>query len=172
MGLSRNRGRGICDDRSYERRVSMRRFRWLLLLAAVCMLLAACGGSSSSSSNASTSSKVVSTGTVSGKLVVDNESGSTWTCQFNPFNPAVTLVSFGWVYEPLEYVNILKTGSTTPWLATSSQWSNGFKTLTFTVRSGAKWSDGQPFSADDVAYTFNAMKSDKAIDLNSLWPPA
>ncbi len=32
-----------------------------------------------------------------------------------------------------------------------------------------KWSDGQPFSAADVAYTFNAMKSDKAIDLNALW---
>ena len=94
---------------------------------------------------------------------------STWTCQFNPFNPAVTLVSFGLVYEPLEYVNILKTGSTTPWLATSSEWSNGFKTLTFTIRSGVTWSDGQPFSADDVVYTFNAMKSDKAIDLNALW---
>src|SRR5689334_3464562 len=146
----------------------MKRFQWLLALAAVCMLLAACGGTSSSSksSGSSTNSAVVSGGKVAGKLVVDNESGSTWTCQFNPFNPAVTLVSFGWVYEPLEYVNILKTGSTTPWLATSSQWSNGFKTLTFTVRSGAKWSDGQPFSADDVAYTFNAMKSDKAIDLN------
>ena len=148
----------------------MKRFQWLIALAGVCALLTACGGSSSSkSSGSSTNSAVVSATKVSGKLVVDNESGSTWTCQFNPFNPAVTLVSFGWVYEPLEYVNILKTGSTTPWLATSSQWSNAFKTLTFTIRSGAKWSDGQPFSAADVAYTFNAMKSDKAIDLNALW---
>ena len=57
----------------------------------------------------------------------------------------------------------------TPWLATSSQWSNGYKTLTFTIRSGVKWSDGKPFTAADVAYTFNAMKSDKAIDLNALW---
>src|SRR5437660_5319491 len=122
----------------------MKRFQWLAALVAVCMLTTACGGSSSSGS--STSSKTAVTGgKVAGKLVVDNESGSTWTCQFNPFNPAVTLVSFGWVYEPLEYVNILKSGSTTPWLATSSQWSNAFKTLTFTVRSGAKWSDGQPF---------------------------
>ena len=32
-----------------------------------------------------------------------------------------------------------------------------------------KWSDGKPFSAADVVYTFNAMKSDKAIDLNALW---
>jgi peptide/nickel transport system substrate-binding protein len=106
---------------------------------------------------------------VSGKLVVDNESGSTWTCQFNPFNSSVTFVSFGWIYEPLEYVNILKNGAATPWLASSSAWSNGFKTLTFTIRPGATWSDGQPFSADDVAYTFNAMKSDKAIDLNAVW---
>ncbi len=148
----------------------MKGFRWLVALAAMCTLLAACGGSSSStSSGTGTSSKVVSSGTASGKLVVDNESGSTWTCQFNPFNPAVTLVSFGWMYEPLEFVNILKTGSVTPWLATSSAWSNSYKTLTFTVRSGVKWSDGQPFSAADVAYTFNAMKTDKAIDLNALW---
>ena len=102
----------------------MKRFQWLIALAAVCVMVAACGGSSSSkSSGSSTNSAVVSGGKVAGKLVVDNESGSTWTCQFNPFNPAVTLVSFGWVYEPLEYVNILKTGSTTPWLATGSQWS-------------------------------------------------
>ena len=148
----------------------MKGFRWLVALAAMCTLLAACGGSSSSTaSGTGTSSKVVSSGTASGKLVVDNESGSTWTCQFNPFNPAVTLVSFGWVYEPLEFVNILKTGSVTPWLATSSTWSNGYKTLTFTIRNGVKWSDGQPFSAADVAYTFNAMKTDKAIDLNALW---
>jgi peptide/nickel transport system substrate-binding protein len=152
----------------------MKRFQWLMALGAVCLLVAACGGSSSSgtssaSGSSTSTSAAVTGGKVAGKLVVDNESGSTWTCQFNPFNPAVTLVSFGWVYEPLEYVNILKTGSVTPWLASSSAWSNGFKTLTFTVRSGATWSDGQPFSADDVAYTFNAMKSDKAIDLNAIW---
>ena len=149
----------------------MKRFQWLMALAAVSVLVTACGGSSSSGTSASgTSSKTTATAsTVAGKLVVDNESGSTWTCQFNPFNPAVTLVSFGWIYEPLEYVNILKTGSTTPWLASSSAWSNAFKTLTFTIRPGATWSDGQPFSAADVAYTFNAMKSDKAIDLNAVW---
>jgi len=152
----------------------MKRFQWLMALGAVCLLVAACGGSSSSgtssaSGSSTSTSAAVTGGKVAGKLVVDNESGSTWTCQFNPFNPAVTLVSFGWVYEPLEYVNILKSGSVTPWLASTSAWSNGFKTLTFTIRSGATWSDGQPFSADDVAYTFNAMKSDKAIDLNAVW---
>jgi peptide/nickel transport system substrate-binding protein len=146
----------------------MKRARWLMVLAALCMAATACGGSSKSSSG---SSKSTTASNVAGKLVIDNESGSTWTCQFNPFNPAVTLVSYGFMYEPLEYVDILKSGSgaTTPWLATSSKWSNGFKTLTFTIRNGATWSDGQPFSAADIAYTFNAMKRDKAIDLNALW---
>ena len=147
----------------------MKRFHWVVALAAVCMLARRLRRELVVQLVHVVQDDAVTAGKVAGKLVVDNESGSTWTCQFNPFNPAVTLVSFGWVYEPLEYVNILKTGSTTPWLATSSQWSNGFKTLTFTIRSGATWSDGQPFSAADVAYTFNAMKSDKAIDLNALW---
>ncbi len=57
----------------------------------------------------------------------------------------------------------------TPWLATGSTWNTDFTTLTFTIRSGVKWSDGQPFSANDVVYTFNALKADAALDLNALW---
>ncbi len=147
----------------------MKRFRWLAALVAVCSVAAVLAGSSAASSR---TPRAAAAAAATGKLVIDNESGSTWTCQFNPFNPAVTLTSFGFVYEPLEYVDILAAKSSqqvTPWLASGSAWSNGYKTLTFTIRSGVKWSDGQPFSAADVAYTFNAMKSDKAIDLNALW---
>jgi peptide/nickel transport system substrate-binding protein len=141
----------------------MRRFKWIVLLAAV-GLLSAGFAAAAKTPNASSAA-------VGGKLVIDNESGSTWTCHFNPFNPAVNLTANGFVYEPLEFVDILRTGSSavTPWLATGSQWSNGYKTLTFTIRQGVKWSDGKPFSAADVVYTFNAMKHDKAIDLNALW---
>src|SRR5437763_14040243 len=147
--------------------MSMKRFKWLAALAMVGMFVAACGGSSSG-----TSSTSASTGKVGGKLVIDNVSGSTWTCQFNPFNSAVLGpgITFAPVYEPLEFVNILQSGNPpVPMLAASAQWSNGFKTLTFTIRKGITWSDGKPFGAADVAYTFNAMKSDKAIDLNAVW---
>src|SRR5579862_1412819 len=159
-----------------SRRVSMKRFTWLMAVAAVCMLLAACGGKSSSGTSSSgTTSTAPTTTKVSGKLVIDNESGSTWTCQFNPFNSAVLGpgITFALVYEPLEFVNILRsTAPPVPMLATSSQWSNGYKALTFTIRKGVNWSDGKPFGAADVAYTFNAMKTDKAIDLNALWSNA
>src|SRR5579872_4341527 len=155
----------------------MKRFKWLSLLAMVSVLVAACGGGNSTSNSTSTSSSgssstPASSGKVGGKLVIDNESGSTWTCQFNPFNSAVLGpgITFALMYEPLEFVNILQSNSPpVPMLASSSQWSPDYKTLTFTIRSGVKWSDGQPFSAADVVYTFNAMKSDKAIDLNALW---
>src|SRR5579859_7956316 len=148
----------------------MKRFKWLALLVVVGIVVAACGSSSSKSSSSTSAS--ASTGKVGGKIVIDNVTGSTWTCQFSPFNSSVltTGATFGLIYEPLMYVNILQsTKPPTPWLATSSQWSNGYRTLTFTIRNGVTWSDGKPFSANDVVYTFNAMKSDKAIDLNAIW---
>jgi peptide/nickel transport system substrate-binding protein len=151
--------------------MSMKRCILILMLAAVCVAIVGCGGSSSKSSS-TTGTEVAKTGTVGGKVVIVNVSGSTWPCGFNPFNSSVLGpgVTFALMYEPLEFVNILQSGNApVPMLATSSQWSDGYKTLTFTIRSGVKWSDGQPFSAKDVEYTFNAMKSDKAIDLNALW---
>src|SRR5579875_229899 len=104
------------------RRVLMRRFGWLVAVVAAGLLAAGCGGGSSASGSGSGSSPSGAGASSGGKLVIDNESGSTWTCQFNPFNPAVTLTTFGFVYEPLEYVNILQTGKVTPWLASSSAW--------------------------------------------------
>ena len=155
----------------------MKRFGSLAALVAVCLFASACGGSSSkttttSTSNGGTTSAPAASTKVGGKLVIDNVSGGTWTCGFNPFNSSILGpgITFAPIYEPLEFVNILQsTKPPVPMLASSSQWSNGFKTLTFTIRSGVKWSDGQPFGANDVVYTFNAMKSDKAIDLNALW---
>lgn len=145
----------------------MKRSNWLVALAATGMLVTACGGSSSPKTSTPSGP-----GKIGGKLVIDNVSGSTWTCQFNPFNSALLGpgITFAPVYEPLEFVNILQSGNApVPMLATASQWSDGFKTLTFTIRPGVKWTDGTPFGAADVAYTFNAMKSDKTIDLNALW---
>jgi peptide/nickel transport system substrate-binding protein len=148
-------------------RPSTRRLRVVTAILAGGLLAAACG-------SATTNHPTANSAKVGGKLLIDNESGSTWTCQFNPFNPSVNITSVGFIYEPLEFINILQTNpdgspKVTPWLATGSSWNAGFTMLTMTIRSGVKWSDGSPFSANDVAYTFNALKADPALDLNALW---
>src|SRR5580693_1544638 len=119
----------------------MRRIKILVVLFAACLLAAACGGGSSGGGSSSTGGSSNST------LTIDNESGSLWTCNFNPFNLSDIGYSMGPVYEPLMFVNALQNDKTTPWLATSFAWSNAAKTLTFDIRSGVKWSDGKPFSA-------------------------
>ncbi|MFW9921417.1 MAG: ABC transporter substrate-binding protein, partial [Candidatus Thorarchaeota archaeon] len=46
-----------------------------------------------------------------------------------------------------------------PWLSESYAVSTDGTTVNFTIRTGAEWHDGQPLSADDVAFTFNYMKA-------------
>jgi len=155
----------------------MLRSKWLKAAPVACAALVAFGvGSAGAAAHvASHTASAASASSVGGKLVIDNESGSTWTCQFNPLNAADSGAgtTFALIYEPLEYVNILQSDKApVPMLATGSQWSNGYKTLTFTIRKGVKWTDGVAFSAKDVVYTFDAIQSNKALDLNALFTNA
>ncbi len=47
------------------------------------------------------------------------------------------------------------TGAPVPWLAKSWEISADSLTITFHLRSGLQWSDGQPITADDVVFTYN-----------------
>ncbi len=145
----------------------MRRLTRYGVLVAAGMLAAGCtaGSSTSSSPGTSTSGKAAS----SSVLTISNENGALWTCQFSPLNTSDTLLAVGFVYEPLVYINPLQAGKTTPMLATSWNWGAGNKSLTFTIRSGVKWSDGTPMTAADVAYTFNLIKKYPALDLTGVW---
>ena len=107
-----------------------------------------------------------------GSVTIANVQGQTWTCQFNPFNPAVNTTSLGFVYEPLVYVNLLQDQKETPMLASSYQWNADKTSIVFTIRPNVKWNDGQPFTAEDVAYTFDTMKRVPATDLYALWTGA
>jgi peptide/nickel transport system substrate-binding protein len=140
----------------------MRRLKAIGVLIAAGVLAAACGSSGPSSSSSSASG-------ASGVLTIDNESGGTWTCDFNPFNLSYVSYSLGPVYEPLVFVDTLQSGKATPWLASSYTWGAGNKTLTFTMRSGVKFSNGDPMSAADVVYTFNLLKKHPTMDINSVW---
>jgi peptide/nickel transport system substrate-binding protein len=140
----------------------MRRLKAIGILMAAGVLAAACGTSSPSSSGGTSSAPT-------GVLTIDNESGGTWTCDFNPFNLAYISYSLGNVYEPLVFVNALQNAQATPWLATSWTWGSGNKDLTFTIRNGVKFSNGDPLTAADVVFTFQMLKKFKTLDLNSVW---
>ncbi len=141
----------------------MRRLKTLGVIIASGLLAAACGTSSSSSGGNGNASGP------SGVLTISNESGSLWTCNFNPYNLSDIQYSLGPVYEPLAFVNTLQSAKATPWLATKWTYSNGNKTLTFSIRNGVKWSDGKPMTAADVVFSFNLLKKFKALDINSVW---
>ena len=135
----------------------MKRLMILALVVGLATTSAACGGSKSSKSGGKTA------------VTISNEQGTTWSCGFNPFNSDVNFLSFGTVYEELTFVNGLKSGQTTDWLASSYAWSNSNKTLTVTIRPGVKWSDGKPLTAGDVLFTFNLLKKNEGLDLNAAW---
>ncbi len=140
----------------------MRRLKAIGVLIAASALAAACSSGSSSPSSSTASGP-------SGVLTIDNESGGTWTCDFNPFNLSYLPYSLGPVYEPLAFVNTLESGKATPWLATSWSWGAGNKTLTFTIRKGVKFTNGNPLTPADVAFTFNLLKKYPTLDINAVW---
>jgi len=154
------------------------RGRRLAAVAAVGFLaagIAACGSSGSSSSSGSASGTSSSSGS-SATLVMESSPETTMTQNFNPWNttaPIYGMGADGLIYEPLIQFNLAAPGPTEgkgwyPWLATSYTWGNSGKSITFAIRQGVKWSDGQAFTPDDVVYTFNLMKSDPKVNIDGL----
>ena len=137
------------------------RFPFIGWLASLALVVGACGGPSGSTSPNPTPK-------TGGTLTIDNETGALWQCDFNPFNGSVNGQSFGILYEPLVYDNLLN-DTKTKWLASDYAWSPDNKTLTFTIRPGVQWSDGQPFSAADVVFTFNLLQQYPELDLQADW---
>ena len=137
----------------------------VLLYAPLVSLMSLTAVASAPASPASASSHAPA----SRVLTISNESGQLWDCSFNPYNPNVIGMSAGFTYEPLVFVDTLESGKATPWLASSYAWSDANKVLTFTIRKGVKFSNGDAMTASDVVFTFDLLKRFPAMDLNSIW---
>ncbi|GAB3397450.1 ABC transporter substrate-binding protein [Humibacter soli] len=97
------------------------------------------------------------------------------TQTFNPYLPntaqGATFAgqgSGGFIYEPLVQINNVKIGDDIPWLAKSWTWSDENKKLTLDLQKGVKWTDGKPFSADDVVFTYNMLKKFPALNVGGI----
>jgi peptide/nickel transport system substrate-binding protein len=168
----------------------------MMAATAACTLLAACGGGKSTASTptssaaaASAATSAVASGSAAASAagasagsttaaatgpkstrVVTAETGQAgqFVNNFNPFSPDAQRPTLGMVYEPLFYFNIAKAGPAVPWLGSSYTWSNGGKTITFKLRTDVKWTDGTPFTSADVAYTYNLLKANPALNASAL----
>lgn len=87
---------------------------------------------------------------------------------FNPFAQNSVAGTQSVIYETLVYFNAAKADDVQPQLATEYAFADGGRTLNFTTREGVTWSDGQPFSAEDVAFTFNLIKDNEKLNVQGL----
>jgi peptide/nickel transport system substrate-binding protein len=105
-----------------------------------------------------------------GVLVVSQEQTSSWIRNFNPLTTASAArwPTTAGVYEPLLVFNSVRS-EYVPWLATDSEWRDEGRTLRLTIREEVRWSDGKPFSANDVAFTFRLLSRHPALDRRAVW---
>ncbi len=105
-----------------------------------------------------------------GVLTVSQEQEASWVRNFNPLSSAAVPRWPTWsgIYEPL-YVFSAVRGELIPWLATATEWRDGHRRLRISTRAGVRWSDGQPFGARDVAFTFELLRRFPALDRRGVW---
>jgi peptide/nickel transport system substrate-binding protein len=105
-----------------------------------------------------------------GTLVVSQEKQASWVRNFNPLAPggAELWPTKAGIYEPMLVFNTVK-GEYVPWLAVRHEWRPGHRVLRVKTREGVRWSDGAPFGARDVAFTFELLKKFPALDGGGVW---
>ena len=134
-------------------------------LAVLLLVLSACGGTSSPSGPSSSSSPSAGKPVKGGTWIVDlYEEPDSLLPNFSSETFAY-MVQYG-LYAPLIYGT--PQGQLMPGIATevptvaNGGVSSDLKTVTFHLRSGLKWSDGQPLDARDVDFSWKLWANPKA----------
>lgn len=93
---------------------------------------------------------------------------------YNPLSPTALGDVNGLIYERLFFFNNLTALGTPPTseLGKSYTLDKTGKILKVELQSGVKWSDGQAFTAKDVAYTFNLIRKTPALNTTGNAPAA
>lgn len=128
--------------------------RFLTLAAVGALSLAAC--SSGGGSNAAATDE-------NATLIAYTGQAGDYQSNYNPYSPS-QIGGIGSIFEPLFFFNQLRTGEPQPLLGTEYAWNDDGTVLSITTRENVTWSDGEPFTAKDVAFTLNMLKENPSVN--------
>lgn len=103
-------------------------------------------------------------------LTIAKPDGAITTESNNPYVGDSSASKYGYgkvIFESLGLVNQTGDRETTPWLAESIEWNDDYTAVTVVPRKDVTWSDGKPFTADDIVYTYELV-STPALDTAGL----
>ena len=83
---------------------------------------------------------------------------------FNPYLATNLRTTTDFVYEPLVIFNEMHGNEPVMRLAEDFRMSDDLMSVTFDIRKGVKWSDGEKFTADDVIYSYQLLKDKPELD--------
>ncbi|WP_338721929.1 ABC transporter substrate-binding protein [Devosia sp. XK-2] len=102
-------------------------------------------------------------------LTLVSEQTTTFVRNFNPFGQtSARYTTLDFMYEPLVVFNRLKGNEPHFRLAESFELADDLKSITFVLREGLKWSDGEALTADDVTFTYDYIAKFPALDFISV----
>ncbi|MGP3935059.1 ABC transporter substrate-binding protein [Nonomuraea sp. KM88] len=134
----------------------MRRIGIWIAVGGLLLATAACGGDGGESASGTPEAKSLAVGFVAEPANLD------FTSTEGAAIPQALLVN---VYEGL--VKLDQAGEIVPLLAEKWEVSDDRKTYTFTLRENVKFSSGAPFTADDVVFSLDRVKSDWKLKIKS-----
>jgi peptide/nickel transport system substrate-binding protein len=101
-------------------------------------------------------------------LIMDCAEGGTCAGQmkdwniFNPYLPnTAARTGYNFMLEPLYFYNAYAADPSQaimPWIATGHEYNDDFTEVTIHIREGVEWSDGVPWTANDLVFTINMLK--------------
>ena len=90
---------------------------------------------------------------------------------FDSMSPLIGQTAFDYDVWNNQYETVTRKAAadfaTTPGLAESWEASNDDKTYTYHLRDGLKWSDGEPLTASDIAFTINRGREESWLNYES-----
>lgn len=131
--------------------------------AAIALLATACGGGGGGEGT---------TETGGGETLTVGMPNGVQTENHSPFATGSSALSLGYaftIYEPLMMRNQARPSEEpSPWLAESVVWNEDYTEAVITPRADVTWSDGEEFTADDVAFSIQLRKDFEALNTGAL----